>query len=619
MSPCPVLKKKKIFINIIFSLNFLLLDQYDNMTDQPPRQCFLPRCRLCRFLIFEGESVKAITQHGIISTEFFYNDHMNSVDITPKLNPYRCTNSMCHHRDRLIGCHSACLSFVSPVSLSWLQVTDYSFEPAEPEDERRLVHFVKVVATKLTATYNMLPLELWRMISSSLAHEFAASATYQTCATDHAPNTYSIDTTLSIWARFVRLDGIQYIGGLSNTRQNDEDICIFNADKGFPLEALYVSEDHLGIRWIISTKQGSSTDLPATNDDLTMWWQTIHPASSRFLTVEYDGFKLRHIFASDTPKPLQLNLWSTPMPPLALKSLHFHSLTSSIPPINESARLTKFRMASFECNNKAITGLSGCWASHMLYFHAHVKDDNSFYRRMDLRKSDAIWIYVPLDRDESIATVWWRMGQLPPHCALVVKTDKNRLVEMGPHTRRSWPSPTWSRMFATSGRPARIYWEYSHHGSKQWATSSPPDQTTIPSVSTISQYPPGSDGLFYSSASLENIVEIIPCQRKHICSTDLQITGLLIHYKDKTRACVGGFRMDSLCPAIRVGDSSKLYLGFTYADGKYPCLVKVEASPPEDEGPYQWLNFSWEGRMEWWHDRVRCQISCAGKCSPKVD
>lgn len=187
-------------------------------------------------------------------------------------------------------------------------------------------------------------------------------------------------------------------------------------------------------------------------------------------------------------------------------------------------------------------------------------------------------------------------------------------MTMGPHLNPWRPPAVWSRVFAASGGPDRIYWDYSQWGSRKLATTSPADQTPGPSISHISPRPYTSGPILYSSASLQDIIGIIPCQKRH--KAHLSITGLLICYPNNCQACVGEVRLDSLCTTIKVADFPALYLGFTYAEHKFPYLARIELLPPKDMETYEWLELGWQGTLEWWYESRQCKIWYNDKESP---
>jgi hypothetical protein len=74
-----------------------------------------------------------------------------------------------------------------------------------------------------------------------------------------------VDVSKGIWAKYVCIDGIRYLAALSN----DEDGAgpnsykLVDADRASRSSALYVLEDHLGIRHLVFVAPGESARLPS--------------------------------------------------------------------------------------------------------------------------------------------------------------------------------------------------------------------------------------------------------------------------------------------------------------------------------------------------------------------
>ncbi|KAI1474946.1 hypothetical protein F4774DRAFT_429421 [Daldinia eschscholtzii] len=484
---------------------------------------------------------------------------------------------------------------------------EYSFEPADSEDRRRLGVIPVLFAEILQARYERLPIELCLTIAEYVVCESAIIVNMCGSNSAQTPDIYDIDTTLSIWARYISIDG------------SSKDVCIFEADRDSLIDTVYTSEDHLGVKQIIFSKSDSSIDTGTPDvGDLSTWWQTISIAEDRHIRVQSDGSKIRRINISVACESDQVILWQTPMPPRKTRTLHFHSLNpphSSItrhfpnflPKTDRLQDQNVLRMTSLECNNGAITGLSSAWESGILYLHAHkIGEDISFYRHMDRRQRTAVWTYIPFDDGESIVSIWWGTDAPPLDRGLVVRTNKGRTVGTGPyddfHQR-----PFWSRVFLASGGPDRIYWHYTERGIKKLATTSPAAKEPEPHIYSCSQVPTCARGILFSSAALQDVMEIIPCERRH--ETHTAITGLLIRYANESRACVGEVRLDSLCTPIRVEGPSRLYLGFAKTmKYSFPYVASIAVHPPGDRGSYEWIELDWVETLEWWYESRQCKV-----------
>ncbi|KAI1495853.1 hypothetical protein F5X99DRAFT_102308 [Biscogniauxia marginata] len=187
-------------------------------------------------------------------------------------------------------------------------------------------------------------------------------------------------------------------------------------------------------------------------------------------------------------------------------------------------------MASLQFDDPAVTGYSACWQGRILTFHAHTENENASLYQDAAKYKYAVWIYIPLDPGEAISGVWRRLGIISRSVTILFKTNKNRVTMVGPHLP-SWRSrTTWSRIFTPTNGKTRFYFNDSPDGICQIATDSPAIEEVVPTLGNSSPSPnkTGIGEFFYSSASLENVMEIVPCRK--MPETDSPIIGLLIRY-----------------------------------------------------------------------------------------
>ncbi|KAI1496791.1 hypothetical protein F5X99DRAFT_51199 [Biscogniauxia marginata] len=600
-----------------------------------PTQCVAPRCRLCLFSISKNESIIAVTEAGSKTAEFPYPNSNNFTDSGLRLKLAPCRALCSHPNGLVIGYHSKCFSFASRskyLSLAssfkpFLRATEYSFEPPESEQSRRRTRIQMIMDAKLDAIYMKFPTEICSIINEHLDQSYedrvrhwaitTTAITLERALSGRFGYHALVNTNSSIWAQYVYLDGIQYISALSNIPEGDTNACVLDIGKAQLIDTLYVLEDHLGVRQIIFARSEDIIEVPCVNDGVRgTWWQTIS-TSSKALQVESDGFKLRCITTTTLTESHHVTLWSAPMPQHQIDLLHFHSI---LPPNSGLTSPKTLRMASLKSNSDEITGYSGCWNGRIISLHAHSEgEDMSFYRSSDIRLRNAAWIYTPLDSGETIVSLWRRCGKWQHYVPLTFQTNKGRVATIGPYAESGrFAARHTTRVFTAPEGATRIYFDDSPIGISRLATSSPAEEGPAPSQNASSSRPFGTciTEFIYTSAFLHNVAEVIPCRQRY--GTSSRITGLLICYSDKSRACVGEFRLDSVAATLQVGSSPKLYLGFARTEFTYPHVVRMELFPPEDGGSLEWLELPWEGKLEWWFSYWECQICHGDKRSPGV-
>lgn len=120
----------------------------------------------------------------------------------------------------------------------------------------------------------------------------------------------------------------------------------------------------------------------------------------------------------------------------------------------------------------------------------------------------------------------------------------------------------------------------------------------------------------YSSASLEDVVEVTPSQME--LATHSPISGLLFQYANGERACVGDVRLDSLGETLLVQPASRLHLTFKQDRSVGPHATRLYLDSSLDKGSREWLSLPWTGVLEWWFAHGHCKVYHQGKESPSV-
>jgi hypothetical protein len=123
-----------------------------------------------------------------------------------------------------------------------------------------------------------------------------------------------------------------------------------------------------------------------------------------------------------------------------------------------------------------------------------------------------------------------------------------------------------------------------------------------------------SGSLFYTSAWLDDVVGLNLCQFNGI------ITGLLLHYEDRSRATVGQVRLDGLQGERRQVTKNAIIRFVVVRTGRQlphvsGLLIFTDrmAEPPLNDG--LGLEVECCGILEWWFSRRQCQLACKGRTS----
>ena len=85
---------------------------------------------------------------------------------------------------------------------------------------------------------------------------------------------------------------------------------------------------------------------------------------------------------------------------------------------------------------------------------------------------------------------------------------------------------------------------------------------------------------FYSFCSMKDIIEITLCVDKTACHKP--IIGMLLHYSDEHRACVGQFRLDWVLRPIVVNQARKLHIGIKRTKKGFPYVAYIDVRLPAD-------------------------------------
>lgn len=165
-----------------------------------------------------------------------------------------------------------------------MHATEYSFEPGASEEERRRRWSIALLADRMSKMHLPVPTEIRLLIAQHLVRECATAAAQQAwherCRRDS-----DVDISLDIWAEYAYIDGARYVSYISNQPVETCAARQIQVARGRPATALYVLEDHLGIRELVF---GGETEYrPTTRPESGLWWRTV-PLTSERLKIKSD-------------------------------------------------------------------------------------------------------------------------------------------------------------------------------------------------------------------------------------------------------------------------------------------------------------------------------------------
>ncbi|KAI0426950.1 hypothetical protein F5Y09DRAFT_317545 [Xylaria sp. FL1042] len=568
--------------------------------------CYHSRCSLCRFELIAGENIVAVYKSQ--TSKAFCFGQRRTWDESTSITFIHCQGQCAHPDGKAFVCHTECKAFMANnPSKALLDALTYTFEPLAAVEQRRRQwiqsHIRSSFMSFLKLGPHRLPPELALMVAQYCIRIYAIAAV---CLPITQPSIYSIDILVGIWASYVVIDGVQYLASFAN-QPSDNAQLILSTKAAANVDRMYIAEDHLGIRQVYF---GNGDPPRSAFNLLEVWWKTLSLRSSTQLRVYTDSFKIRRFectISDETFYPTKNVSWLMPEPRPNL--FRFHAFTS------ESQ--CQLRMSPLTCNNLQTTAYSAYWNSPIFYIQAHSPGEaqgSAIYSDIVARKKKGVWLYMPVDEGEYISQIWKRSRRLTLDLALLMVTNKGRVMMMGPQPK---PKPSsylgpwkWTLLHTSNGNPSRIFFDVTPYGIHKLAFESPEpiqqDQSPVIPI-PLSPYPKlGSlDSYFYTFATLENVAEITPCEDK--VAGKRSIIGLLFHYSDGTRACVGQFRLDCATTNLVIGTCPKLWLSFDTNDAR-PYVNGIGVCPAPKPKSHDCLYISWHGKLEWWFTDNQCKL-----------
>ncbi|KAF4963231.1 hypothetical protein FSARC_8729 [Fusarium sarcochroum] len=290
----------------------------------------------------------------------------------------------------------------------------------------------------------------------------------------------------------------------------------------------------------------------------------------------------------------------------------------------------------FYCDKPGITGYSACMIDgDLVDLHSHVRgEDFSCYRAVpvDGDRLHAVWLYLPVEENERIVEVWRRIRR-PYFCRDIplLRTNKGRVLALGAHHGMYEKEITYERLtsFPKSG-PQRFWYSCPQDGIDCFAFDtldlrcSRQEPRVLNNPNTFVHSGIG-DQNFFTTAKLENVVEVTPCKAWGPGTTG--IVGLVFLYSDGHRDSVGQVRLDHLMSPIEIDSTHEqhdMWLAtrdyhYNGSSGNYFTVVEmmrvmpsfaenINGGNPAEEG-LRWMRVRWRGRLDWLFWYRSCRVN----------
>ncbi|KAJ3524377.1 hypothetical protein NM208_g12079 [Fusarium decemcellulare] len=519
-----------------------------------------------------GSQVVAITSEGQ-SPAFTYRRN-EFIEVNQGSSFKECTLDWCSHwYGQAAGCRASYVPVASRLGSSpesYIAATDYS-----------------------------LPTELWELVLEHLIRDHAIAA-FSTASPEAV---YTINLSEAAWATYADIDGIEYLTSISNVARPRSRL-LWDATQP---SAVYVAEDHLGIRHVTNSPDAQQT--AKKEDAAPVWWRTIVVEQEKMLE-----------FKSDVSSALLFTLHS-------LMALHLGYQTPQSPRPTAQAVLAmshNAEMVQLDLNAPGTTGYSTCWNSSLQYLHAHKPGERlDFYHELYAEKNLSVerqlgttqddqndylapndccaelplasWIHRPLNTGEFVQQVW--ISQSGEGLANLIWKVKDlvitsRTLLLGNYAACWNPKLPWICIVASpTAAPMRIFFSPS----------------PCPQPSRVELFAAPRNGAFEKQPppwiTLEGSLHTRPKplirSTQGYRGTSSWITGILFRYKNGHQACVGSFKLDYTEAVLSLGE--------------------VGLSAPEDPGELKWQQVSCQGTLSWWFEACHNLATHKTELAPEIE
>lgn len=189
-------------------------------------------------------------------------------------------------------------------------------------------------------------------------------------------------------------------------------------------------------------------------------------------------------------------------------------------------------------------------------------------------------------------------------------TDKDRTLVFGPDPRTYSRSDfTLLDLLHREGL-SRVFLEESSLGVRNVAfESSSPKQTSGPVFPPhrLEETPRSTKAkpLFFSTASLANLREVLPCRRE-FCGLNL-VVGLLLRYRDGRETSLGQVRLDCLKAPMSTSGRFSLWIGIS-RNMYNSRVVAIDFSRGSNERGIEWVEVRDDEAVEWWFSYENSEV-----------
>lgn len=194
-----------------------------------------------------------------------------------------CVYPYCNHDKGLaIAFHTGCVEMAAPFGTplhEYRLATEHSYRHASLKHERRRGRVREFIEDALHKAYGKLPPELWHIVSDD--DELIRLYAIAELSLQHHKTEWSVDPSVTMLTTVVRMDGVEYVGTLTNSPRiaNHQTAKLMDPSVS---ESLYISSDHLGIRQVILVPNEATSDAAYPT-----YWQTVS-ANNQMLTFHGD-------------------------------------------------------------------------------------------------------------------------------------------------------------------------------------------------------------------------------------------------------------------------------------------------------------------------------------------
>lgn len=289
------------------------------------------------------------------------------------------------------------------------------------------------------------------------------------------------------------------------------------------------------------------------------------------------------------------------------------------------------RMSSLDCNAPLTSGYSAAISGFRISkMYAHRWDTSaSFYSDLDSSSNFTLWMYMPVDENEYLSQIWVIRHPDDGLIGLMFRTNQDRKVLFGRWIVHPKFRIQYHLVYSTTNCPSRIYfneWDpfedekcVKYMGIESDATHTDrvtnrgleTSESMCPlSLATTSQppYTQYNEPWYYTNCMLENVVEIACCVDGTV--SHRPIIGMMVHYGDGHRACIGQCRLDWVLDKSPADPSRLLRIGLAKTRKNFRYVARITlgnpAAPVSDS--LSWMDVPWHGKLEWWFSQRQCRL-----------